>query len=135
MSVAAELELQGAVLAQLKADAAVMSLLAGRVHDHVPEETSHPYCSFGPADAVQEDDDCSNAVTVALQIDVWSRKPGSAEAKGIAAAIRRSLHDADLTLTDNALVYIQHRDTSTFTDADGLTTHAAMTFEAVVEQP
>jgi branched-chain amino acid transport system substrate-binding protein len=35
----------------------------------------------------------------------------------------------------NALVYLQHRTTRTFRDPDGLTSHAALTFEAFAEQP
>lgn len=134
------LELQGVIVAALKADAAVAALVAGRVYDSVPRSAAgavtagFPYISIGGDEEVSEDADCIDGFAISLQIDCWSRQPGFPEVRRIADAVRAVLTD-DLSLADNALVFLQHRITRTFRDPDGLTSHAALTFEAFAEQP
>lgn len=129
-----ELELQGAIVARLKADAGVTALISTRVYDPVPPNPTFPYSSFGPRDAISDDADCVTGYEINWQIDAWSQQPGSKQAMQIADAIRSSLHGHDFILTDNAAVFFEHRVTRTFRDPDGLTTHAAMTFTGFVEK-
>lgn len=130
-----ELELQGAIVARLKADAGVIALISTRVYDPVPKEPVFPYLSFGPKSTTQEDADCITGFEISLQLDAWSRMPGAVEVQKIADAVRVALHDYDFTLPSNAAVYFQHRDSRIFRDPDGLTTQAAMSFTGYVEQP
>lgn len=127
------LELQGAISLRLKSDAALLALIGGRVFDRVPENAAFPYVSFGSSDETSDDADCIDSFEISFQIDCWSRSVGFPEVRKIADAIRKALK-ADLNLTDNALVYLEHRQTRVFRDPDGLTSHAALTFEAVAEQ-
>jgi hypothetical protein len=129
-----ELELQGAILARLKADPAVASLVAARIYDSVPQGATFPYVTFGPVQSLTDDADCITGLEIAQQIDVWSRAPGFPEAKRIVDAVRAALHDAPIVLTENALVYLEHRTTDTRRDPDGLTSHGIMHFEAFVER-
>lgn len=137
------LELQGLIAARLKADGNVSALVGARVYDTVPSEqvriektgAAFPYVSMGPSDELSDDADCINGFEIALQIDVWSRAVGFPEAKRIADVIRTSLRDYDFPLVSNALVLFQHQQTRFLRDPDGLTSHAAMTFEAFAEQP
>jgi len=128
------LELQGAIVTALKAAAGVTALVGVRVYDMVPAASEFPYISLGPTDEVSDDTDCTDGFEITLQIDCWSRKPGFPEARQLADAVRQALKP-ELTLADNALVYLQHITTRTFRDPDGLTSHAALTFEAFAEQP
>lgn len=136
------LELQGEIVTALKANPGVAALVGARVYDIVPSEedrvsktgAAFPYISLGPTDEVSDDTDCTDGFEITLQIDCWSRKQGFPEARQIADAVRQALKP-ELTLTDNALVYLQHITTRTFRDPDGLTSHAALTFEAFAEQP
>jgi len=128
------LELQGAIVTALKAAAGVTALVGVRVYDMVPADSDFPYVSLGPTDEVSDDTDCTDGFEITLQIDCWSRKPGFPEVRQIADAVRQALKP-ELTLTDNALFYLQHITTRTFRDPDGLTSHAALTFEAFAEQP
>lgn len=127
------LELQGAIIARLKAAAAVMALVATRVYDEIPSLPTFPYISMGPADEIQNDADCIEVVDLTFQIDGWSRTVGFPEISRIADAVRASLHRYALTLTTNALVEIQHRQTQRFRDPDGQTLHAVMQFVATIE--
>lgn len=135
MSASPELEIQGAIVQRLKADAAVTALVAGRIYDQVPSATpTFPYVTIGPIQAVTDDADCITGLEIFQQLDIWSRAPGFPEAKRIVDAVRVALHDAPLTLTENALVLFQHRDSDTRRDPDGLTSHGIMSFEAYVER-
>lgn len=125
------LELQGRVVSILKA----AGVAGGRIHDRVPENPEYPYVSIGPWTAASDDADCIFAEEVTGQIDVWSRKPGSVEAKQVARAVKVALRDADMALANNALVLFEHRITRVFRDPDGVTTHAAITFTALIEEP
>ncbi|MBK3745622.1 DUF3168 domain-containing protein [Paraburkholderia aspalathi] len=128
------LELQQALFSRLTTNAALIALIGDRVYDWVPENPTYPYVSFGPMDETSADADCVDAFEISMQLDVWSRSVGYEEARQVADVIRRALK-ADLSLTENALVYLVHRQTRVFRDPDGLTSHAALTFEAVAEQP
>ncbi|MBP0438422.1 DUF3168 domain-containing protein [Tianweitania sediminis] len=129
------LELQGAIVARLKTTAGVSSLISTRVYDAVPKKPDFPYVTVGEGDETSDDADCVNAFEISLDIDVWSRAVGFPEAKRIADAIRRALKGPELALQDNALVEFRHRQTRTFRDPDGQTSHAVLTFEAIIEQP
>lgn len=128
------LELQGAIIAALKASPGVSAMVGARVYDSVPDRVDFPYISLGPTDETSDDADCIDGFEMSLQIDCWSRAVGFPEVRKVADAVRQALKP-DMTLTDNALVYLNHLVTRTFRDPDGLTSHAAMTFEAFAEQP
>lgn len=135
------LELWGAIVAALKADSTIGLVCGDRVYDHVPRSTTsgeitakYPFIAWSGTDTLTDDADCIPSSSVSLDIDVWSRAKTSAEAYRLAAAIKTALHDLDtITLTTNGLVFLQHRQTRTFRDPDGLTTHSVLTFEADVE--
>ena len=127
------LELVGAIVPRLKGDGAVSALVAERILDRVPLSAVFPYASFGSAWEIQDDAECIGGVEIGFRIDVWSRAVGLAETSRIANAVRRALHNAEMNLAENALVMIEHRRTDTMRDPDGLTTHAALEFMAVIE--
>lgn len=130
-----DLELQGAIINRLKADPAVTALVGTRIFDSVPASALFPYISYGPSDALQTDADCINGIDIDVQIDVWSRSPGFPEAKKINGAVRNALHDVDLVLATNGLVFLEHRQTSTRRDPDGLTSHGIVQLNAFIEVP
>lgn len=137
------LELQGAIVARLRADAAVSAIVADRVYDRVPATRitnglvtpgTFPYISFGPEQIIAEDAECITGSEVILQLDCWSRAVGRVEVKRLADAVRRSLDEAELPITTNALVLFEFDGSRVFTDPDGLTSHAVLTFRSIVEQ-
>lgn len=135
------LELQGAIVALLKADSGVANIVGNRVYDHVPRNpvtetvtAQFPFVGFASSDERSDVIDCIDAIDLSLDIDCWSREPGFPEVRRLAHAVRAVLHDADISLSENGLALIQHRQTRTFRDPDGLTSHAVLTFEAALEQ-
>lgn len=137
------LELQGAIVARLKAWAGLSADINGRVYDAVPSEEKRvaatgagwPYITVGEGDETGDDADCIDGFEISLDIDVWSRELGFVQAKRISDEVRKSIKSADLTMPTNALVDFRHRQTRFLRDPDGLTSHAVMTFEGFAEQP
>lgn len=130
-----DLELQGEIIKVLKADPAVAALVGTRIYDSVPASAVFPYISYGPSDLLQDDSGCINGVDIAVQIDTWSRGVGFPEAKKINGAVRKALHNIDIPLPTNALVMLEHRQTSTRRDPDGLTSHGIVQLNAFIEVP
>ena len=138
------LELLTAVRMALLGDSTVSGLVTG-VYDRVPEKQggapniSSPYISFGPSDSFPDDYDCIDGEVVNIQVDVWSWGAGEAyssvECRKIGKAIKNVLHDADLSLTTNALVTLYHTGTRILRDSDGVINHAACSFTSTIETP
>jgi hypothetical protein len=130
------LELQGAIVAKLKADPGVFALVADRVFETVPLDEPFPFISYGPESATNDDADCIEAFSIFVQLDIWSRAVGRPEAKRIEDAVYAALHDqeAAMPLADNGLVFLEYRQSNYLRDPDGLTQHIAMSFEASIER-
>jgi len=131
-------ELKAAVIARLKADSAVSSFVGARVYDRPPDGTAvSPYASMGPADAVSDAADEVDGLEITLQIDCWSwgsgHAFGSAEVSKLSGAVRAALHEAEFSLTENALATISHRITRYTRESDGITNRAIVTITAFVE--
>lgn len=133
-----ELELQGAIVARLKADVGLMALING-VYDQPPDTAfatpRESYVTIGEAQFLRDDATCVSGGEIYLTLHAWSRKVGYPVAKQIANAVMESLHLAPLTLATNRLISIMHRQTRVFRDPDGLTSHAVIDFVANVEKP
>jgi hypothetical protein len=133
-----ELEIQGAIVARLKADPAVTALVNGRIYDAPAANATFPYVSIGPVDSVDDDADCITGLIVAQQIDCWSRYAGggTVEVKKMADAVRAALHnrEGDMPLSTNGMAYFQHRNSRIVRDPDGLTSHGILAFEAAIER-
>jgi hypothetical protein len=123
------------MLARLKADGALTSLVAGRIYDEPPTPVSFPYVTIGEAQFIRDDALCVSAGQVFLTLHAWSRKVGYPEVKAIADAVVECLHLAPLTLPTNRLISINHRQNRVFRDDDGLTSHAVIELVAYVERP
>jgi len=127
------LELQKAMVARLKADATLITLVNGRVYDSPPPSPTYPFISLGPDQILPSRADCYDGSEITLQVDAWSRSVGYPEVKRIADAIRASLNDAPLVLAGQRLVDIYESETRTLRDPDGATSHAAISFRALTE--
>lgn len=126
----ADLALQGAVVAALKAG---VPAVAGRVFDRVPPDAVFPYVNVAGWQIVRDDAECIEAVEVYFDVHVWSRAVGRVEASAIATAVARALHRQEFDLTDYGLVSLIHRDTRFLADPDGLTTHGVVNFRAQID--
>lgn len=131
----AELELQGAIVTRLKADAALSALISSRVYDQPPSPVTYPYVTIGEAQTLRDDATCVSGGRVFLTLHAWSQAVGFPQVKQIADAVVESLHLAPITLPTNHLISLMHRQTQVFRDSDGLTSHAVIDLVANVEKP
>lgn len=126
-------ELQIEIVTALKDSVDLMGMGAS-VYDRVPPTPVFPYISFGPEQEVPElSDDCLKASELFIQLDIWSRKPGFGEVKNVADLVRRVLDGLEVELNSNALLIMEFDGRRVLRDPDGLTSHAALTFRALIE--
>jgi hypothetical protein len=129
-------ELSGMLRARLRADPVIAGFVGNRVYDEPPAGTAvSPYISMGSSSATTDDADCIDGLEVTLQFDVWSwhASDDGGEVRKIAGAIRKNIHDADFSLTNNALASIRHRITRYQRESDGTTNRAIITVTALLE--
>jgi hypothetical protein len=133
----AQAELQKLLYDTLRATPAIM-LLVGGVYDRVPSTpygAMNAYISFGPSDVVDDSADCIWSGSHSFQLDVWSKAVGQVEAKTIVDLIYRTLHEAELVLSENALAEIRVDFRRVFPDSDPLITHGVVSVTASIEEP
>ncbi|WP_279059264.1 DUF3168 domain-containing protein [Bartonella apis] len=134
MMKAATSELQKVIIQTLSDDADVKEIVDGRVFDSVPKEAEFPYVSLGPMTSNTTLADCLELDNISVQIDVWSRDISSKEMRELANAVRQALTKSELALEKNGLVLFIHESTRELRDPDGLTSHAAVNFDVIVER-
>lgn len=103
---APDVELQGAIVAAVKADAELMALLGG-IYDSVPEApygATTAYVSFGPSTLNLGQFEGLRAEEHVVQLDVWSKAVGRIECKDICHRLKRLLSGAELPLSENGFV-------------------------------
>lgn len=128
-----ELELQAAIVPLLKADATLTPLVNG-VYDQPPAACwatpKEGYVTIGEAQTLREDATCLEGGRVFLTLHGWSRKVGYPAVRAIADAVVEALHLAPLSMPTHRFISIMHRQTRTFRDSDGVTSHAVIDFIA-----
>lgn len=130
----ASLSLQKAIVAYLKADPVVVSLVGDRIYDAVPAGAAKPYISMGPFDVLTVSAEDYEGSEVTIQVDGWSEGPASVTIKRLGRAIRSALHEAQLVLDeDQRLAFIVVDIIRYMREPDGVTHHAAVTVRARTE--
>ena len=131
------LAIQDAAVAALKASS-VTTIVGNRIYD-VPPATSagatatFPYVSLGEGQSIPQRADCLDGTEHYFTVHAWSRAPGYPEVKRIAEAIRATLHDADIPVRGYRLIDLALQSAEFMRDPDGLTSHAALSFRALVD--
>lgn len=134
----ASLELQDAVLAALKADPGVMTLVDD-IYDEVPDSQWSgdrlAYISFGPHDVVDTGSECIRAGEHSLQLDCWTRGVGKVQAKRIVDAVARALDGRDdIVLATHSLAWISVGFRQVVDDPDGRTKHGIVRVTASIQE-
>lgn len=133
----ASLPLQKAIVAALKADAAVKALVGAvtpRVFDEPNVGAEKPYISFGFSDVLTEMADEYEGSDASIQVDGWTAPPGKEAIKRLGRAIRSTLHDKALALDENQrLVSLTVEQIRYLVEPDSLTQHVAVTVRARTE--
>lgn len=121
-----------AVIAQLKADAGVSALLAGRVWDEPPGDAALPHIRIGRGESRPVGaEGCG--IEQALTLTAVSGFRGSEEARAILAAVRACLTDAPLAADGVKAVSARVTFSDVYASPDGARRYAVMRFRAVTE--
>ncbi|WP_439476113.1 DUF3168 domain-containing protein [Brevundimonas sp.] len=130
-----ELALQKALIAHLKADAAVQVLLGepARIRDAASPDTEFPQLLIGRCESRPVGAD-GGGVEQALTLTVVSRFRGTEEAKAVLAAVRLALNDAALEADGVRAVSLGLPFADVFPSADGARTFAVLRVRAVTEE-
>lgn len=131
-----EAALQKALIAHLRADAAVRALLGdpARIQDAAAgPEKAFPHLLIGRCESrpVRAD---GGGMEQALTLTVVSRFRGSEEAKAVLAALRSALNDAALEADGVRTVGLRVAFADVFSGADGARTFAVLRVRAVTEE-
>lgn len=127
------LPLQAAIVAKLKAAAAVTDVVGQRVYDNVPKAAQFPYVSLGEGQVLPDKADCIDGVEIIVQVDGWSRELGFPEVKALGAAIVLALDDQSMTIDGYTVVLFQIENIHYLRDPDGVTRHAALIFRTLIQ--
>lgn len=126
-------ELQKAVVARLRADAALQALIGQRVYDRAPPGAFQDRVTLGPTIAQPVDAQGVDAWECVLTLDVWSRGVGAIGARKIMAAVHDALHLAELTLDAGVFVWARVIDQTTRSKDNGETTHGVVRVEFMTD--
>ena len=135
MPLSPDLALQGAVFAHLSADATLPALIGTppRVYDQTPDDPIYPFVQMGQVTTRPWGGLLGDGIEHVFTLTCVSRFGGAEEAKAVMAAVRVSLDDTALTLTDNTLVNLRFIYGDVFRAADWRSTFAILRFRAVTE--
>lgn len=126
--------LQKAVIAAMRGDATLASLVGDRIYDVPPGGAPKPFVSLGPTSFFPDPRDCMPARIETIQVDVWTvdqsrRQP----CKAICNAVEAVLDGATLALDDPyALGTCDLTLGRVLDDPDGITKHGVLQFRCEV---
>lgn len=126
-------DVQSGIFSRLTGTAAVTTLLAGGVLDHVPPGTAFPYVVLGETASSPMDSQGVSGSDITMTLHTYSRGGGMKEAKQIMSAIYDALHNASFSVPNQTLVLCRYIDAETSLEADGLTRHGRQRFQIITE--
>lgn len=130
------LELQGAIVEAVKADAKVNALLSACsgalwLYEDVPANTPVPYVSTGEVQILPDLADCIDGSELYLDFHFWGRT--WEQVKQLRANVWAAIEAATLVMTENRLVLIERGTERDIRDPDGVTKHGVLTIRALTE--
>lgn len=128
-----ELALQKALIAHLKADAAVQALLGERVWDTPPASAGYPHLHISRSESRPVNAD-GGGLEHLLTLTIISSFQGAEEAKAAMAAVRARLTDAVLEADAFRTVSLGVRFTDVWRSPTGPRTYAVLRVRAVTEE-
>ncbi len=143
----ASVELIQAMMAAMLANADLVAYVGiDGIYDRVPTDeitgnviAQYPYISLGPTTIIPSDYDCMYGEEITIQWDVWTSGSneayGTAQCRKITNLVKRTLHDVELALTNNALVTLQLEIARILDDPNPAIGHGVVQFTAVVDTP
>lgn len=129
-----DLELQGVIVARLKARGGLTAKVSQRIYDRPPTNAVFPYVEYGESQVIRDDVTCLKSNLIYVTIHVWSQySAGFKELKEVIDEVVEALDEAPLVLPSHRLISITRQNTRHFKDPDEVTTHGIAEFVAYVE--
>ena len=123
----AQLPLYAAVYTALAANPAI----GAGIYDAVPQDAAYPHIEIGGGRAQDWSAQLLRGEETIIEIHVWSRYRGYAEARELLGKVKDRLHETSLSLTGATFIDCRFSGMDLFTDADGLTRHGIIRFRAL----
>lgn len=121
----AQLPLYAAIYAALTA-----TPIGADVYDAVPQNAAYPHIEIAGGQAYDWSAILMRGEETTVEIHVWSRYRGYAEARELLGKIKDRLHEQSLSLTGATFIDARYENMDLFTDLDGLTRHGIIRFRA-----
>jgi len=148
--VSAELAIQQAVIAALRADATLISLLATHayegsptvpgVYEYVPQadasesDVDFPYVVAGDMTGAEFDTDDLNGQDHTLTLHVWDRYRGRKRVRQVLDAIYVVLHRASLAVSGQTTIFCYWEFSQSMPDPDPETQHGVTRFRILTQE-
>jgi hypothetical protein len=130
--------LQAAIVAKLKGDAPLVTLLGGRqaVFDQPPEGEAYPYVRVGDHLSIPDNDLTSYGRQITETLHIWTKARSNKQGQDIADRITALLdHQVDaLTLAGHRIVSIRAEFDQALTDPDPQIRHHVLRFRVITAQ-
>ena len=127
------LALQQALIARLRADAALAALVGGRVWDAPPQDPTYPLIALNDLVVRPLRTDGKAAARVTFSFDAVSQKRARLEACRIGELIKAALDESDLSVVGFAQVQCQWEVTGVDRDQVSKTHIATVAFRAILD--
>ena len=129
------LSMQAAVRDRLIASTDVTALVpASNILDKNSLPQVFPSIILGEGQVIPDNGIARNRHAVFLDLHIWQKEPGLAQAKAIAGAARAALKDAPWTATGLHVADLQFPMVRFMRDNSGLYSHGVITLKAIVEE-
>lgn len=116
-------EVTKSVYTLLSADATLLALATGGVHDDVPEAQAYPYVELGETFETKDSTFTADGRSLLIWIHVWSQYAGKKQAQEILARIGDLLDEVALVVTGAVVQSCEVEYTQVVRDPDGRTRH------------
>ena len=127
---------QVGVLAALKANSGVTSLVSTRIYDEPPQDVVFPYLRFNTIQPNAFDTDTAQGALVDISLEAHSRSAsGRVEATQIAEAVQAALHrqEASVLIAGYTLVELIFEAISVTRDSEGRGFTAVISLQAMLD--
>lgn len=127
-------DIQRGVFQTLTANTPLVTLVSGRIFDHIPQGTAYPYINIGEDTSLEWDTDTTRGSEATLTIHAWSRQAGRREVKQIMERVYDALHRQDIVIEGAHTVLCLWEFAESLLDPDGVTRHGIQRFRIIVQE-
>lgn len=123
--------LQAAIYNTLSTDVTLSGMVTG-VFDRPPQDKNFPYITIGETVCSDWSSKTNAGTKHELEIHTWSREGGRKQAASIMEVVHTLLHNQNLSISGQSLVFIRFMASSITLENDGWTYHGMLRLHALM---